>query len=225
MSRKETEASLKVWAKLADLHQPVDAKRAASYVDYLLLQQRPDEALLAWQQLAPLGGLTAYLPNQNLIVNPQFELEVLNQGLDWRHVFTYNIHLVIDSSEFQEGTKSLMVQFDGPGVNEAGITQFIPVKPNTTYEFAGHYKSDELEGAGGPRFALQDAYTQQSLYLSDELRSPGSWRTAGGIFQTGPSTKLLALRILRVPPGNAIRGKLWIDNLSLIARPTETVTP
>lgn len=225
VSRQETGASLKVWATIAALRQPVDPQRGATYVDYLLAQQRPDEALAVWQQLAPLAGLTPYLPNDNLIVNGQFELAPLNRGLDWHYVSQPNIRLVVDSTEFQEGTKSLVIEFTGGSANEAGIYQFIPVRPDTSYEFSGRFKSDELAGAGGPRFSLQDAYTNTTLYQSDDLRSPGSWRTEGGVFRTGPATKLLALRVLRVPAGNAIHGKLWIDNLQLLARPDGSVTP
>jgi hypothetical protein len=36
-----------------------------------------------------------------------------------------------------------------------------------------------------------------------------------GNFATGPETKLLALRILRVPAASAIRGKLWISSIRL----------
>jgi hypothetical protein len=225
VSRKDTDASLKVWAKIANLRQPVNAQLGAAYVDYLLAEQRPDEALVVWQQLAPLCGLTSYLPNDNLIVNSQFELAPLNRGLDWHYVSNPNVRLVLDSTEFQEGSKSLSIEFAGGGVSEAGIYQFIPVKANASYQFTGHFKSDTLEGAGGPRFSLQDAYTNTTLYQSDELRSPGSWRATGGIFRTGVSTKLLVLRVLRVPMGNAIRGKLWIDNLQLIARPDGSATP
>jgi len=225
VARNEVDASLKVWASIAALRQPVNPERGASYVDYLLAQQRPDAALAVWQQLAPVAGLTPYLPNDNLIVNGRFELAPLNRGLDWHYISNQNVRLVLDATEFQEGTKSLVIEFTGGGVNEAGIYQFIPAKPETSYEFTGHFKSDELDGAGGLRFSLQDAYTNAVLYQSDDLRSPGSWRTAGGIFQTGASTRLLALRIVRVPPGNAIHGRLWIDNLQLIARPDQSTTP
>ena len=59
-------------------------------------------------------------------------------------------------------TRSLLITFDGPGVTDAGILQFIAVQPNTTYEFSAYYKSGEFEGAGGPHFTIQDAYPKPS---------------------------------------------------------------
>ncbi len=65
--------------------------------------------------------------------------------------------LAIDTSEFHSGTRSLSVTFDGQSASEEGISQFIPVNPNTGYEFSAEYRTEELETASGPRFAITDA--------------------------------------------------------------------
>jgi len=54
------------------------------------------------------------------------------------------------------------------------------------------------------------------MYLeSDELKNAGFWKPVIGEFTTGPETKLLVLRVARVPTGSPIRGKLWIDDFHL----------
>ena len=40
-------------------------------------------------------------------------------------------------------------------IADAGISQFIPVKPNTQYEFSAEYRTEELDTASGPRLRLQ----------------------------------------------------------------------
>jgi hypothetical protein len=72
-----------------------------------------------------------------------------------------------------------------------------------------------MQGAGAPHFTLHDFYTQESLFDSEELKDSPGWRQVSGEFKTGYETRLLRLRIRRVPAGSPIRGKLWIDNVRL----------
>ena len=121
--------------------------------------------------------------------------------------------------EFIEEAFALLdrrLEWRGEGVDEVGIFQFIPVRPHTEYDFSAFFKSMDIQGAGGPHFAVEDAYTKTTLFLSDELKNAGVWRQTGGVFKTGLDTELIALRIVRVPAGNAIRGKLWVGDFRLI---------
>ncbi len=92
--------------------------------------------------------------------------------------------MTLDPSDFHGGHRSLLISFDGPGVTDAGIRQFIAVQPDTTYQFSAYYKNGEIEGAGGPHFTIQDAYTKAVLYDSDELKEAGFWKSATGEFTT-----------------------------------------
>jgi hypothetical protein len=100
------------------------------------------------------------------------------------------------------------------------VYQFIAVQPNTTYNFSGYYKNDEMEGAGGPHFTIQDMYSQAVYYQSDELKDAGFWKSVDGEFTTGSDCKLLVLHVRRLPERSPIRGKLWIDDLQLIKKPS-----
>ena len=135
-----------------------------NYIQYLFDHKDVDEARLAWQQAAPRFGLSAYLPtNNNLIVNGDFNLDVLNGGFDWQYEKQPSVALTLDPSDFHSGHRSLLITFDGPGVNDAGIRQFIAVQPKTEYEFSAYYKNGEIQGAGGPHLTIQDAFTQAVL--------------------------------------------------------------
>src|SRR5581483_2582049 len=104
----------------------------------------------------------------------------------------------------------------GQGIVDAGIRQVVPVDPDTQYVFSGYYKAAEMDGAGGPKFALQDLYTEAPLFMSDDLKDADFWTQVHGTFTTGPDTRLIVLRIARGPAGSPIRGKLWIDDLKLV---------
>jgi hypothetical protein len=218
-AKKETEAAAKVWRALIGLQQPFSQRTGIGYVDYLLSQRLADPARDAWQEMAPLCGLTAYLPGpnmpgQNLMVNPRFEEDVLNGGFDWHYYEQSAVKITLESGA-SGGTHGLLVTFLGPGFTETGLFQEVSVEPNTQYQFSVHFKTDELEGAGGPAFVVRDELTGAVYLTTDTLKNPGSWREVAGHFETGPEAKLVSVRMVRIPGGNAIRGHLWMDEVQL----------
>jgi len=218
-AKKETESASKVWNALVRLHKPIGLQPVFEYIQYLLLQKDPDEASIVWRQATSLLGLNAYLPSSNnLIVNGDFHLAILNGGFDWQYRKQSSVSLTLDTSEFHSGHRSLAIGFDGPGVDEAGIFQLVSVEPNTAYEFTGYYKNGEIEGAGAPHFVLQDIYTSKVFFQSDDLKFGSAWRQVSGTFTTDADTRLLVLRVARVPAGSPIRGKLWIDDFRLVEK-------
>lgn len=215
-TKQETAGTFKVWDALIRSRQPFELRRAQEYFQYLILHKEVDEAVLVWQQAADRFGLTGYLPNPaNLIVNPLFNEEVINGGLGWHYEKQAGVTLTLDPGDFHAGRRSLLIAFDGPGITDAGIYQYIPVQPDTSYHFSGYYKNGELEGAGGPHFTIQDMYSQAIYYESEELKEGGFWKSVDGEFTTSPDCKLIVLHVRRVPEGSPMRGKLWIDDFRL----------
>jgi tetratricopeptide (TPR) repeat protein len=219
MAKKQTADAAKVWDQLAKLGQPLERRRVLEYLRYLIEQKEVDQARRTWQEASNLCGLSAYQPSsENLVVNGDFSLEVLNGGFDWLYQKLPNVSLSLDPTQFHTGHRSLSIVFDGHGVNDAGIWHLIPVNSNASYEFSANFKSEDIQGAGGPRFVIQDLYNNTVYLASDELKDADFWKQVGGTLTTGPNTKMLALRIQRVPPGSPIRGKLWIDGVRLIPK-------
>ncbi len=216
ISKKQGPAAAMVWTQIARLGQSVQRSDVFDYVHYLIGERRPDEAQAVWRDAGSLSALKSYEPSQqNLVVNGDFSLPVLNGGFDWTYEKQPGVSLELEPSQSEIGGSFLMISYDSGGLEDSGIRQLIPVTANSRYHFSGHFKTENLEGAGGPHFALQEAYTGESYFQSDELVNSDKWREASGDFQTGPVTHLLTLRISRLPAGSAIRGKLWIGSLSL----------
>ena len=217
-SEKETTAAAKVWEQMAQLGQPVEKRYVLHYVRYLIDQHKTEQARLVWRQASTLSGLSQYQPSpQNLVVNGDFSRPVLNGGFDWLYQQkSPDVMLALDPDERHTGQRSLSITFDSPGIEDAGIRQLIPVEPGTRYEFSAYFKAEHIEGAGGPRFLVQDHFSGATYYASDTLKGTNTWKAVAGTFQTGPETDLLELRVRREPPGNAIRGKLWIADVRLV---------
>ena len=220
-TKQETAGTARVWSALMQTHQPFEVRHVYDYETYLIQHKAVDEAVLVWRQAADRFGLSSYLPSSgNLVVNGSFSLDVLNGGFDWQYQKQRSVTLTLDPSEFHAGRRSLLITFDGAGINDAGIYQLIPVQPNTAYDFSAYYKNGELAGAGGPHFAIQDMYTQAVYYDSDELKDAGFWKSADGEFTTGADCKLVVLHVRRIPEGSPIRGKLWIGDFRLARKPS-----
>ncbi len=220
-TKQEVAATFKVWDALMQTSEPFEMRYVYEYFRFLIQHKEVDEAVLVWEQAANRFRLSSYLPSSNnLIVNGRFDLSVLNGGFDWHYEQQSGVTLTLDPSDFHAGRRSLLISFDGPGINDAGIYQLIAVQPNTTYDFTGYYKNGEIEGAGGPHFTIQDMYSQAVYYDSDELKDAGFWKSADGEFTTSPDCKLVVLHVRRLPAGSPIRGKLWIDDLRLVRKPS-----
>ena len=141
---------------------------------------------------------------------------MLNGGFDWLYYQSSDVSLALDPKQSHSGYRSLLINFDARSLEDAGIHQLIPVQPDTEYDFSAYFKAEDIQGAGGPRFAIQDLYSGQTYFSSDELKDSTSWKQVSGIFTTGPGTKLLIFRVQRVPARSPIRGKLWIDDIRLV---------
>jgi len=220
-SNGDAEGSFKVWDALMRTNQPFEIRQVYDYFQFLIKHQRVDQAVMVWQQAAARFGLTSYLPSaNNLVVNGKFDLNVLNGGFDWQYQKQPAVTLTLDPSDHHAGRRSLLISFDGAGVHDGGVYQLIAVQPNTTYDLTGYYKNGEFDGAGGPHFTIQDMYKLTVYYESDELKDGEFWKSADGEFTTGPDCKLLVLHVRRLPEGSPIRGKLWIDDLHLVRKPS-----
>jgi|SRR5579864_1370561 len=217
ISQNETAAANKLWEQMVSSQRAIDRQDLFDYVRYLIAHHEPAQAALVWRGAASIASLQAYQPSPvNLLVNGDFRLETLNGGLDWIHQKTEGVSLALDPGEAHSGTRSLRITFDGPGIVDAGLSLAVPVLPDTTYEFSAFYKTAEINGAGGMQFAIQDAYRGTSFFMSGDLKDAEFWKETGGSFTSGPDTRLIVLRIVRVPSGSPIRGKLWIDGLKLV---------
>ena len=220
VSKQDVAAAENVWSRLIALHQPFSIQGAFSYFQLLIAKQEVAAAQIAWQQAAAINrSLQPYLPSpQNLVVNGGFEGDILKGGFDWWYLSNPHTTVKIDPTEFSGGTHSLSIDFDGRNPADAGVFQFIVVKPSTQYEFTAEYRSQELDTASGPRFSIADAYTGASYVLTDDILGTNPWQPEQALFRTGPNTKLVLLKIVRLPADPLIRGKLWIDELKLVEK-------
>ena len=213
----ETGPAEVVWGGLMRLGQPFPVSEAFPYFDYLVGKHETGAAVEVWKDLMMRNNeLQSYTDPGNLIVNGGLEKNFLNGGFDWRYLVTDAVQLSVDSSEFHGGNQSLRLAFEGPAVSDGGFFEYVPVLPNKNYHFSAYTKAEDIESASGPRLAVLDAYSGQTYVLTDDSQGTSAWRQQSSDFQTGPETSLLVVKVSRVPSYSLIKGKFWIDDVSLV---------
>lgn len=215
----ETAAAEAVWHRLMSLGEPFPLADTFPFFDYLLQKHETEKAFQVWDELVKRNpNLESYKQPGNLVIDGGLERNFLNGGFDWRYSITGSVQLSIDSAEFHGGNQALRMVFKGPSVSEVGIFEYVPVTPNTDYHFSAFTKAEDIESASGPRVAVLDAYSGQLYVLTDDSLGTTGWRPQSADFRTGSETSLLVITVRRVPGNPLIKGKFWIDDISLVQR-------
>jgi hypothetical protein len=223
ISRKQTAAAAKVWAKMVELGQTVETRSIFDYLRYLIQEREVTQAGNVWRQAAAISELSNYQPSSaDLVVNGDFSQPVLNGGFDWQYDKPAGVSFALDPGEGHLGVHSLLIAFAGQPMDDVGLRQIVPVQPGTHYDFSAYFKAPHMEGAGGARFTVQDFYSGDTLYLSDDLKNAEVWKQVNGTFTSQPDARLLVIRVRRIPAGSPIRGSLWIDGVRLTASQSES---
>ena len=217
-TKNEWEAAHDVWSALLRLNRAFDYHSALFYVDSLLQERDVARASEAWQQLASRSPtLKHYSRADDVVMDSNFAEEILNAGFDWRYSAQSGSAVSLDTTEFHSGSQSLLISYSDTG-GDSGMYEYVAVKPNTQYTVSAWVKSEELQSANGPRISVSDAYDDKPWALTQETVGTTPWHRLESSFQTGPETELLAIRFKRDPGNTRVKGKFWVDEVSL--RPT-----
>lgn len=224
VEKQRIEAAIFTWQTFIALDLPFDLRAAFPYLDALIQHRRVEELVAAWEALA------ARHPTQfrrrrfvsDVINNGDFESEILNGGLGWRVQPVAGAVVSVDSLTFFDGTRALKLEFDGKqNLDYRHVLQFVPVKPNTSFRFTGYMRAQGITTDSGPRFQIYDPYDPAKFFfMTENLVGNSSWLPQQLEFKTGPQTRLLVVRLARLPSrkfDNLITGTIWVDRISLTA--------
>jgi hypothetical protein len=214
-AENQPEAAAQVWSRLMALNVTVNYPDALFYVDKLLVWRNVAGAERAWEQLAERSkGFDVYQRHdQNLVVNGSFENKVLSSGFGWR-LYPQGTTMEPDEDTAKDGHRSLLVTYSVP-VFEAGLSQLVPVEPDTGYTASAWIRTEDLQTANGPRLTVTDGNTGAIVGASEPSSYTTDWRKVELQFHTGRDTKLVAVRLFRDRQDTVIRGRLWIDDVQI----------
>jgi hypothetical protein len=204
-----------VWSRLFDLNRPFDFRYALFYVDYLLSQRQMSQAVEVWKQLASRSPeLAKYSEEGDNITDGDFSEEILNGGFDWHYAAQPGADITLDSNNSHSTGRSLSISYSGAGA-DAGLSEYVPVRPNTWYTLSAWVKSDNLQTANGPELVASDLDNEDFRAATEETSETTAWHLVHTNFLTGNNSKLLRVHITRDPNTTQIQGRFWITELSL----------
>ncbi|HUR36988.1 MAG TPA: carbohydrate binding domain-containing protein [Terriglobales bacterium] len=217
VEQKDVPAANKIWDRLLTLKGELPTRETLPYFHLLLDSHEGARAQAAWKQLIDSQpALAKYQGSrENLIINGDFEDDILGGGLEWTFRKEASLDLKVDSLEFHSGNRSLFAGFEQGSTPSLGVVQRVPVTGGAEYRFSVFVKADELTSASGPRISISDAYTGERYFLSDDQRGTTGWKEIQTTFRTRPETAILKIEVVREPFSSLIRGKLYLDDFTL----------
>jgi len=208
-----------LWSALVATRIPFPVANAFPYFDYLINTHQIDQAEQVWKSLGDRDSELRERVDSNLVNDSGFERTYLNGGFGWRSDPDRQVQASLDTSEFHSGTRSLKLVFSGPAVSDTGIFEYVPVRPSTVYKLSAFVKSEDIISASGPRLVVQDMYSNKILATTDDMLGTSGWRQQVINLTTEPETRLVILKVSRVPGNPLIKGAFWLDDVSLVPAP------
>jgi tetratricopeptide (TPR) repeat protein len=215
VARKQWAPAEQVWSSMFQLNRQVDPRSALFYVDVLLAERNVTAARRAWLQLSQTASaLNEYNSPGNAVTNGNFDHDILNGGFDWHYSAVPGVGVVLDSTQAHLGNESLLITFSGSS-NDAGIWQWVPVTPGTSYIASAWVRSEELQSADGPYLAIYDGYKNIEYAKSESTLGTTPWHRVETTFVAPPEVNLVIVRFSRRTGGSHIQGQFWVDDVQL----------
>ena len=227
VSQEQYSEALAVWKRIAAGSEIFPAMSAAGLFNRLIAAHMADEAAQVWNDLLSKGVIKpTYQPTgDNLLVNGNFEEDLLKMGFDWHIVPREGNYVGLDGSTFHSPSHAFLITFSGKeNVNYRHVFQYVRVSPGHSYRLTGFLKTEGITTDSGPRLEVRDAYDRAALEEFSEglTGTSGGWSQVILDFTTGRKTDLIVVGISRLPStklDNLIAGKVWVDDLSLTPLP------
>lgn len=229
VAEQEDDAAVAVWKGLLELQDSFELARAVPLLDELIGRDRIDEAKGVWQQaLRAAGWSQPELVSGSLVWDGGFEGPPANGGFGWRQKDVEGASFEFDTEVRHAGARSLRVTFDGSAnVNFDHFWQLVPVEPHRRYRFGAYLRTEGISTDSGVRFWILDPRRQLEVnILTPSLAGSQPWALEEVDFTTGAQTRLIKIGLRRLPSrkfDNKIQGSVWVDEVSLIPLPQETV--
>ncbi|MFI5072955.1 MAG: hypothetical protein ACHP8A_18935, partial [Terriglobales bacterium] len=143
---------------------------------------------------------------------------------------TPGAYISADSSVYHSGSQSLRVGFTG-GVNLefVHVFQIEPAQSNTAYDFQAYVRTEGISTDSGVHFEIFDPERQGQVYvLTPNMVGSTPWIAVRAEVTTSPKTHFLEVRLHRFPSrlfDSKISGTIWIDDVTLVPKPTGSNRP
>jgi len=224
VGRQRYEDGILVWQRLNEVEKRANRSSGDTIVGALVAAKRFPQAAEIANDLVPAD---AYRTGDGKFVDGGFEGDLVPQTgsvFGWQVKSVQQAQVGIDPNRGHNSTRSLRIVFHVPSHLESlSVSQLVPVKPETEYEFECYVRSQELQSASTPRIEIADAAEGQALIGSDQASTGNSdWQRIALSFKTAAKTEAVTVKIVRASCVDdsvcPIFGTAWYDDFNLKRR-------
>jgi tetratricopeptide (TPR) repeat protein len=224
VDRGHFDEGMRLWATLNESEKREQRVFANGIIGTLVGAHRYHQAMDIWNEVAP-GPV--YHADFGHILDRGFE-DNLAHGpgaiFGWQVQSNSQVQIGIDVGQGHTGARSLRLYFQVRShITAIDVTQLVPVKPNTEYDFECYLKTDRLESAETPVISVVNA--ADDVYLAGSTAAPSgnnNWQRVAFSFKTGPQAEAIKVRMIRNTCADSavcpIFGTVWYDDFDLKPR-------
>ena len=223
VGRGRYDEGLRLWDSLTVAEKRANRQASDPIITSLIGAQRYHQALNLWNEVAP-GP--AYQASPGHILDRGFE-DNLAHGpgavFGWQVQSNSQVQIGIDAGQGHSGSRSLRLYFQVRShIDTINVSQLVPVKPNTDYEFECYLKTERLESAETPVIQIVEAANDAGLAGAAAPSGTHNWQRVALSFKTGNKTEAVKVKMVRNScadsPVCPIFGTVWYDDFDLKPR-------
>ena len=224
VERGRYDDGLKLWNSLTETEKKESRFAADPIIASLISAERFHQAMDIWNEVAPGPAYNAELGH---ILDGGFENNLAHGPgavFGWQVQSHSQVQIGIDAGQGHSGSRSLRVYFQVRShIDTINVSQLVPVKPNTEYDFECYLKTERLESAETPVIVIANAGDDAVLAASASAPSgTNGWQPISLSFKTGEKTEAVKVKMLRNScadsPVCPIFGTVWYDDFDLKPR-------
>jgi tetratricopeptide (TPR) repeat protein len=224
IERARYDEGLRLWNTLTETEKRESRFAADPIIGTLIGNQRYHQAMEIWNEVAPGPAYRAELGH---ILDGGFENNLahgLGAVFGWQVQSNSQVQIGIDANQGHTGNRSLRVFFQVRShIDTIDVSQLVPVKPNTEYDFECYVKTDRLESAETPVILIANAADDAALAGSPRAPNGNNdWQRISISFKTGAKTEAIKVKMLRNTCADSqvcpIFGTVWYDDFDLKPR-------
>jgi len=220
-SRGRFDEGLRLWNTLSDSDKKLHHATAQTMVASLITSKRYLQAVEIWNSVAP--GVAARAEPGHIVDGGFEENESSGHGgvFSWQYESAPQSQVGLDSDVARTGAKSFRISFQVRTKLQAiNVSQLVPVRPNTEYDFEYYLKTDKLVSAAPPIVVVLDAAEETALASSGPApNGDNDWQRLSLSFKTGVKTEAVRLKISPTSCADSsvcpIFGMVWYDDFDL----------
>jgi tetratricopeptide (TPR) repeat protein len=224
VGRQRFEDGILLWQRLSEADKRANRSNGEAIVAALVTARSFHQAAEVANDLVPTA---AYRTGEGRLVDGGFEEEVIPQTgavFGWQVKSLPQAQVGIDPNRGHLSSRSMRIVFQVPSrLDSISVSQLVPVRPDTQYDFECYVRSQDLQSASTPRIEIADATEGQGVAGSNPAPTGSTdWQRIAFSFKTGAKTDAVTVKIVRTSCGEdpvcPIFGTVWYDDFNLKRR-------